>query len=46
MQTTSGPYNCMYVGTITGLKEVNLTNKTVRTLLSKMNPEMIFMFGR
>ncbi len=25
----------MYVGTITGLKEVNLTNKTVRTLLSK-----------
>lgn len=30
-----GPYNCMYVGTITGLKEVNLTNKTVRTLLSK-----------
>ena len=30
-----GPYNCMYVGTVFGLKEVNLTNKTIRTLLSK-----------
>ena len=30
-----GPYNCVYVGSVTGLKEVNLTNKTVRTLLSK-----------
>ncbi len=30
-----GPYNCIYVGTVRGLKEVNLTNKTVRTLLSK-----------
>ena len=25
----------MYVGTVFGLKEVNLTNKTIRTLLSK-----------
>lgn len=31
----AGPYNCLYLGTVSGLKEVNLTNKTVRTLLSK-----------
>lgn len=30
-----GPYNCIYAGTVKGLKEVNLTNQTVRTLLSK-----------
>lgn len=30
----AGPYNCLYVGTVTGLKEINLTNKTVRDLLS------------
>lgn len=30
-----GPYNCMYVGSVTGLREVNLTNKKVTTLLDK-----------
>lgn len=30
-----GPYNCLYAGTMKGLKEINLTNKTVRELLSK-----------
>ena len=34
----AGPYNCLYVGTVTGLKEVNLTNKTMRDLLSKDAP--------
>lgn len=28
-----GPYNCLYVGTVMGLKEVNLTHKSMRTLL-------------
>lgn len=30
-----GPYNCIYAGTVNGLKEINLTNKTVRELLLK-----------
>lgn len=30
-----GPYNCIYAGTVNGLKEINLTNKTVRELLIK-----------
>ena len=28
-----GPYNCLYVGTVSGLSEVNLTSGKVRTLL-------------
>lgn len=31
----SGPYNCIYVGTMRGLKEVNLTNKSIRNILTK-----------
>lgn len=31
----AGPYNCLYVATVSGLREVNLTNRTVRHLLSK-----------
>jgi signal transduction histidine kinase/ligand-binding sensor domain-containing protein/DNA-binding response OmpR family regulator len=30
----AGPYNCLYLATSNGLKEVNLSNRTVRVLLS------------
>ena len=29
----AGPYNCLYLGTVAGLQEINLTTKSVRTLL-------------
>lgn len=29
-----GPYNCIYVGSIKGLTEVNLTNKKIRNILT------------
>lgn len=31
----AGPYNCLYIGTVDGLVEVNLSTKTVRDLLQK-----------